>query len=578
MSTSVERWDAIVIGSGLGGLTTAAYLATNGVRTTVLEQYDVAGGCSHVFRRKGKWEFDVGVHYLGDCQPGGVIPTVLRGVGLDRRIEFLPMDRNGFDTLVFPDFTFRVPAGWDHYLERLLDAFPGERRGIERCLTTLRRIAEQLNAASPPRSPLGALKFGFRSPAVVRWQGATLADLFDACGLGSRARAVIAGEAGDYAAPPSRVSVLLHAVLIDHYMHSGGYYPKGGGQVLAAHLVDVIQSHGGEVRTHARVERIEVEGGAVQGVRLRGGERLAAPIVVSDADLKQTLLDLVGSEHLSERTRERVAGYRMALPLFCVYLGLDLDLRERMRNTNLWVFPDYDMDEIYAPLYEGRLPERLPLYITSASLKDPYTRAIAPPGCSSLEVMTMVPAGHEFWNVGEGPAAGERYSRYADYRAIKDEVAERLIAGAEQVLGPFRDRILWQEAATPITHERYTLASGGTSYGLEHSPDQWGARRPRPRTEIDGLYLAGANTVYAHGIAGVMAGGVGTASSVLRRDLLAEVRAGSVFGDPSRLTAGGPDWDPLEACRRLSRKPRSAARRRAAVPAAEAAPADPVRA
>ena len=66
---SDEKWDAIVIGSGLGGLTTAAYLTTNGTRTLVLEQYDTAGGTSHVFRRENKWEFDVGVHYLGDCGP-----------------------------------------------------------------------------------------------------------------------------------------------------------------------------------------------------------------------------------------------------------------------------------------------------------------------------------------------------------------------------------------------------------------------------------------------------------------------------------------------------------------------------
>jgi all-trans-retinol 13,14-reductase len=110
-----RRWDAIVIGSGLGGLTTAAYLQANGLRTLVLEQYDVVGGCSHVFRRKGDFEFDVGVHYLGDCGPSGLVPTVLRGLGLEGRIEFLPMDPEGFDTLFFPGLTFRVRRGWESY-------------------------------------------------------------------------------------------------------------------------------------------------------------------------------------------------------------------------------------------------------------------------------------------------------------------------------------------------------------------------------------------------------------------------------------------------------------------------------
>src|SRR4030067_1101155 len=95
-------WDAIVVGSGLGGLSAAAYLATNGLRTLVLEQHYVAGGNAHVFRRKQMFEFDVGGHYLGDCGPDGLIPTVLRGVGLDGEIAFLELDPDGVDTPVFP--------------------------------------------------------------------------------------------------------------------------------------------------------------------------------------------------------------------------------------------------------------------------------------------------------------------------------------------------------------------------------------------------------------------------------------------------------------------------------------------
>lgn len=87
-----------------------------------------------MFRRRGRYEFDVGLHYLGDCQPGGVIPTVLRGLGLAGRIEFVPMDRERHDTMRFPDFTFRMPVGWDAYLARLVELFPDERRPLTRCV------------------------------------------------------------------------------------------------------------------------------------------------------------------------------------------------------------------------------------------------------------------------------------------------------------------------------------------------------------------------------------------------------------------------------------------------------------
>jgi phytoene dehydrogenase-like protein len=146
-----QVWDAIVIGSGLGGLTAAAYLTTNGLRTLVLERYDTVGGCSHVFRRKRRFEFDVGLHYIGDCAPGGAIPTVLRGVGLEGKIEFLELDPDGFSTLVFPDLTFRVPRGWDRYLERLVDTFPEEERGLVRCIGVLERIGREFDRGSETR-------------------------------------------------------------------------------------------------------------------------------------------------------------------------------------------------------------------------------------------------------------------------------------------------------------------------------------------------------------------------------------------------------------------------------------------
>src|SRR5688572_23284451 len=106
--------DVVVIGSGLSGLTAAAYLAALGQRVLVLEQYDVAGGCSQTFRRKKEWQFDVGLHYIGGVRDGE-IAHVLRGLGLEGRIEFPELDPDGFDTFVFPDLEFRVPKGWGNY-------------------------------------------------------------------------------------------------------------------------------------------------------------------------------------------------------------------------------------------------------------------------------------------------------------------------------------------------------------------------------------------------------------------------------------------------------------------------------
>jgi all-trans-retinol 13,14-reductase len=541
-------WDAIVIGSGLGGLTTAAYLATNDLRTLVLEKHYVAGGNAHVFRRKQMFEFDVGVHYLGDCGPDGSIPTVLRGVGLEGKIEFLEMDPDGFDTLMFPGITLRVPKGWDRYRERLVATFPDDETALHRCLDVLRDVVAEFEKMELPIKAEDAPRLMQEAPNFMKWGMRPLGELFDDCGLGQKARAVLVAESGTYALPPSRVPVILHAVLMGHYT-KGAYYPKGGGQVLPAHFADVIRSHGGEVRTRAAVDRILVEDGKAVGVRLVTGEEFRAPIVVSNADLKRTFLDMVGEEHLSPQTVARVRQYRMALPLFCVYLGLDMDLRERMPNTNYFYYTSFDAEGPYQDCYQGQVPSELGLFITVASVKDPHTETIAPKGYSSVQIMTLVPPDYRLWGVEKGPTAGEKYHRNPVYQSLKQSLTDAMVDGAEHVIPGIKEHIVWKEAATPISQEHFTFSTGGTSYGIELSADQFGPNRPSPQTEIEGLFLAGASTVFAHGIAGVMRGGVGCASAVLGRDLQSEIAAGKVFGDPAKLTGGGPDWDPWQASR-----------------------------
>lgn len=543
-----NHYDVIVIGSGLGGLTAGAYLSALGQRTLVLEKHYLAGGNASVFRRMHRFEFDVGVHYLAECGPGGPIPRILGGLGLAERIEFLEMDPEGFDTIVVPGATVKVPYGWENYRRNLVRAFPDDESAIHKCLDILEAVVREGQAVRALENPNDFARVVEIAPTLVRWGMRPVTELFDHCELGPKPRAVLVAQGPAYATPPSRTAVALEAGFLDGYL-KGAHYPKGGGQVIAANLVEALRATGGELRLRTGVEKILVEDGKVAGVRLADGEELRAPVVISNGDLKRTMLDMVGREHISAATAERIAGYRMALPFFVVYLGLDIDLRERWPKTNYWLSESLDIEGIYQQTFAGEVPEKLLLLITAGSVKDPETQTLVPRGFSALQAMTLVPPDHALWHVGDGPLAGERYHRNRDYRSLKDELMERVIDAVSAVIPDLKEHIVWKEASTPITHERYTSSTGGTSYGIEIAPDQLGPNRPDVKTEIDGLFLVGASTGTAHGISGVIKGGIATASAVAGRDLMAEVRDGRVFADPAKLPDRGREWDPWEASR-----------------------------
>jgi ferredoxin--NADP+ reductase len=170
-----------------------------------------------------------------------------------------------------------------------------------------------------------------------------------------------------------------------------------------------------------------------------------------------------------------------------------------------------------------------------------------PKGYSSIEIFCAAPGDHAFWG-GEDPLVSSSYKWNDTYRERKAEIEETIVSRTLTALPELRGHIAWQESATPLTHERFTHSR--MPYGPENAKDQVGPYRRHPvRTEIDGLFLAGASTAYLYGIAFTLRGGVGTASEILGRDLLKEFRAGSAIVDPSALPLRSDDWDPFDVCR-----------------------------
>ncbi|MFE4534666.1 phytoene desaturase family protein [Streptomyces scopuliridis] len=537
-------WDAIVVGSGMGGLTCAAYLAVTGHRVLVLEQAGVLGGNSHVFRRRSAYEFDAGVHYIGDCGPDGVLPSILRGLGLDGRVGFRAMDPDGFDEIVLPGLRMLVPVGWDRYLDRLIEVLPADKEGLREFTRVCSAVGAEMRWTLLSAAGVDPAEILRRTPTAMAWGRRTLHDLFEHCRLSAAARTVLAAQALNYGIGPDAATVGTHASVTDHYLR-GAAYPVGGGQMLSASLSETITGHGGTVRVGHRVERVLIEEGMARGVVLATGQELRAPIVVSNADYPRTVLELAGEQHFPTSIVKRARTAVMGFPLVVLYVGLDRELPGR-RNANLWWHGNADIEEAFRGLTDGRFDEPPSVFISFASGKDPHTPAIRPPGHANFQVMALCPRSLESWGAAADPAGGERYRRDPAYLARKKRVTETMLATAERALGPFRRHVTHLELATPATQRRYTRSTGGSPFGLA----RWGGTGARPdtRTSVAGLYVVGQSTRYGSGITGAAVSGIACAGQILGRPLLPEVYAGAVLGDHRLLPERGADWDPLRVC------------------------------
>lgn len=504
--------DVAVVGAGLGGLVAAAALARAGYRVACFDQHYVAGGCATMFARgraDARFAFDVGIHYVGDCGPTGRLPKLLHAAGAE--VEWVPLDPDGFDTLVFPDFRFRIPVDRDLYRDRLVEMFPHERKGIDRYCGFLRQVeragGRMESAGSGWRTMLDV---ALHARDVVRYRSATVDQVLDDCVKDPKLRAVLVGQAGDYGVAPSEASALLHAGLQNHYF-KGAYYPKGGGQVIADALCAEIEAHGGSVHLRCGVSRIRVEGGRAVGLQLEegghfGGARIDARIVLSNADLRRTMFELVGPEHLPASAVQQARGWKMGGALYLLALGVRGG--PRITNTNIWAFDGYDMNEMSRAMMGPDGPVVHGCYVTSASAKDPTTPGHAPAGHSTLEVMALVPGDHGAWGVSDDDTVLRgRYRQNPVYKERKARVEADLVRRLDALFPGISGDIVFREGASPLTQTRYTRATNGTGYGLAATPDQFLQNRPGYRGPIEALFLCGSSTRAGHGIGGVVSGG-----------------------------------------------------------------------
>ena len=429
------------------------------------------------------------------------------------------MDADGFDVLRFPDLEVRIPRGLENYHQRLLDLFPEDRRDLDRFFGLLRRFARIADTVS--QRPMRPLRWRdllalTGLPDAMRWMERTFGELLTRYFRNPRLRVVLAGQGGDYGLAPSRTPAFLGLGVLLHYAE-GAYFPRAGSGAFRDALVERGRALGATYRRRAPVTEIHLDGQRVTGVTLESGERIEADIVVSAIDPTLTFGRLLPRGVLSERLQAKVDATQPSLGSLCVFLGVERDLRAHgLGAFNVWDYPHWDLEAMYAEVARGEMPTDWFFFLSPNSLKD-AAGTMAPAGCSTLEVVTLVP--HQPFESWDGLQA---FKRGPDYESFKQRSADGLLAAVEQRWPGLVGDVVVRDVATPVTNGFYAGAVKGGAYGPAAIPEQYGKNAWRTRTPVEGLYLAGSG-VMGGGVAPCLFSGLAAAGAVRKAGVPARV-------------------------------------------------------
>jgi all-trans-retinol 13,14-reductase len=505
-----DRYDTIVIGSGMGGLTTAACLAKAGHEVLVLERHYTAGGFTHTYSRKG-YEWDVGVHYIGEVHRKDSTLRRIFDYISNGKLEWSEMD-HVYDRIYIGSESFDYMKGEDAFRERMIQYFPEERAAITEYLRLVKKANRTsstyyLKNALP--SWLAKLLYKRLTTPFLHYASQTTEDVLRGLTRNQKLIAVLTGQWGDYGLPPSQSSFAMHALVARHYL-GGASYPVGGSASIAQTIEAVLLEHKAELITSAEVQSILTQGRQAFGVKLVDGRTIQAKHIVSSAGVINTFQHLLPED--CPIKREYLSNLRQVSPSFahmCLYIGLKGSRQELgLDTTNFWIYPNEQHDQNIAAFMPEASLNFPVVYISFPSSKDPSWEKTHP-GKSTVEI--VVPAPYQWFEKWRGT---KWQKRGADYVQFKKAVSDRLIAILLEKLPNLKDKIHHSELSSPLSTVHFSNYQRGEIYGIDHTPQRFQQPWLRADTPMKNLYLTGQDVVTC-GVGGALCSGVLTAIRIL---------------------------------------------------------------
>ncbi len=513
------NYDVIIIGSGLGGLTTGALLAKEGKKVLVLERHYTAGGYTHVFKRRG-YEWDVGVHYIGEMHRDTLLKRIFDYI-CDEPIEWADMG-DVYDKMIFGDDVYDYKKGIDNFIQQMKTYFPApeDQEAIEKyvdlVVKTQRSQKNYFTEKALPNSLSWVLGNKMRKAALK--YNKTTKEILSEITQNKKLIAVLTGQFGDYGLAPEKSSFMMHAMLAKHYFN-GGFYPIGGSSVFYERIAPTIVKKGGQIYTNAEVDEIIIKNNKAVGVKMKGGQAIHAPTVISSTGVINTFNHLIPKNIIQQNKMDQLLQkVKPSIGHVCLYMGFQHSTEElQLKKPNYWIFPDnYDHDKNINDYLENPDNEIPVVYVSFPSAKDPDWDNRYP-GKATIDIITL--ADYNWYKKWEDKRWMKRGD---DYNEAKEKLAQRLMEKLFRYEPQLRGKVDYYELSTPLSTKHFVNYEFGELYGLDNSPERFNQKALRPKLPIKNLYLTGQDTVSC-GVGGAVASGLLTASGLLKKNLLSKI-------------------------------------------------------